>query len=234
MCVFEDEPRHEVRHGLTRLFGEPAPFRHRLIAARRVRRSEQIALLGLAVRAHEPAVLAWHGRLPGSGRSIRVLRWTPEHSMRADGQARDRLFAQATPRAPTAPPHPRADRPQAASQGRRCGRTSRPELPARGLPGRSCGCSAEPYRIPCRLPRGHERRIRSRDASDRGPAVLPACRSCGCSVVALYNTVRPHASLGYKPPAPEVFIPGLAAQPAAPPWPAPPTALPLAPRPALN
>ena len=30
-----------------------------------------------------------------------------------------------------------------------------------------------------------------------------------------YNTVRPHASLGYKPPAPEVFIPAIAAWPAA-------------------
>lgn len=28
-----------------------------------------------------------------------------------------------------------------------------------------------------------------------------------------YNAVRPHHSLGYKPPAPEVFIPGLAAWP---------------------
>jgi putative transposase len=26
-----------------------------------------------------------------------------------------------------------------------------------------------------------------------------------------YNAVRPHASLGYKPPAPEVFVPALAA-----------------------
>lgn len=28
-----------------------------------------------------------------------------------------------------------------------------------------------------------------------------------------YNAVRPHQSLGYKPPAPEVFVPGLAAWP---------------------
>ena len=49
-----------------------------------------------------------------------------------------------------------------------------------------------------------------------------------------YNTVRPHASLGYRPPAPEVFVPGLAARSAAQPWPASPTALPLAPRPTLN
>ena len=46
-----------------------------------------------------------------------------------------------------------------------------------------------------------------------------------------YNTVRPHASLGYKPPAPEVLIPALAAWPAAPAQPAPPARLPVAPRP---
>ena len=38
-----------------------------------------------------------------------------------------------------------------------------------------------------------------------------------------YNTVRPHASLGYRPPAPEVFVPVFSA------WPAP-----LASVPALN
>ena len=43
-----------------------------------------------------------------------------------------------------------------------------------------------------------------------------------------YNTIRPHASLGYKPPAPEVFP----AWPAALPRPAPPAT--LAQRPALN
>jgi putative transposase len=43
-----------------------------------------------------------------------------------------------------------------------------------------------------------------------------------------YNAVRPHASLGYKPPAP------FAAWPAAQPRSAPPATLPLAPRPPLN
>jgi putative transposase len=46
-----------------------------------------------------------------------------------------------------------------------------------------------------------------------------------------YNGVRPHASLGFRPPAPEVFVPALAARPAAPPRPAPPAALPLVPAP---
>lgn len=46
-----------------------------------------------------------------------------------------------------------------------------------------------------------------------------------------YNTSRPHSSLGYRPPAPEAFIP---ARPAPQPPPAPPGALPLARRPAAN
>ena len=40
-----------------------------------------------------------------------------------------------------------------------------------------------------------------------------------------YNAVRPHGSLGYKPPAPEVFVPALAARAAAQTRPAPPPAL---------
>jgi len=47
-----------------------------------------------------------------------------------------------------------------------------------------------------------------------------------------YNTERPHGSLGYKPPAPEVFIPAFAAWAAAQPQPAPPPA--LAPRPTMR
>jgi putative transposase len=40
-----------------------------------------------------------------------------------------------------------------------------------------------------------------------------------------YNTIRPHASLGFKPPAPEVFVPAFAAWPAAPRRTAPPATL---------
>ena len=40
-----------------------------------------------------------------------------------------------------------------------------------------------------------------------------------------YNTLRPHGSLGYKPPAPEVFVPALAARSAAQSRPATPPAL---------
>jgi len=47
-----------------------------------------------------------------------------------------------------------------------------------------------------------------------------------------YNAIRPHASLGYKPPAPEVFMPAFAAWPASLRQPAPPAT--LAQPPALN
>ena len=43
-----------------------------------------------------------------------------------------------------------------------------------------------------------------------------------------YNTIRPHASLGFRPPAPEVFVPAFVAWPPAPPRPAPPARLALA------
>jgi len=49
-----------------------------------------------------------------------------------------------------------------------------------------------------------------------------------------YNTVRPHASLGYRAPAPEVFVPALAAWPAAQSPTAPPATLPLEPKPTMN
>src|ERR1035438_7006973 len=47
-----------------------------------------------------------------------------------------------------------------------------------------------------------------------------------------FNAIRPHESLGYKPPAPEVFVPAFAAWPAAPRRPASPAT--LAQRPILN
>lgn len=49
-----------------------------------------------------------------------------------------------------------------------------------------------------------------------------------------YNAVRPHASLGYKPPAPEVLVPALVAWPSARTQTAPIATLPLAPRSPLN
>jgi transposase InsO family protein len=49
-----------------------------------------------------------------------------------------------------------------------------------------------------------------------------------------YNTVRPHASLGYRPPAPEVVLPAFAVWPAALRRPMSPTTQVMAPRPMLH
>jgi transposase InsO family protein len=49
-----------------------------------------------------------------------------------------------------------------------------------------------------------------------------------------YDAVRPHASLGYRASAPEVFVPAFVAWPAAQPRPAPPATLPLLDDPLLN
>src|SRR6516162_9125049 len=93
-----------------------------------------------------------------------------------------------------------------------------------------------------------ERRRDGREAQHRGGQEGPA-RGGGGTAVTLariqqafavvieswrrhYNTIRPHASIGYKPPAPEVFVPAFAAWPAALRRPAPPAT--LAQRPTLN
>ena len=49
-----------------------------------------------------------------------------------------------------------------------------------------------------------------------------------------YNRVRPHASLGFRPPAPEVVLPAFAAWPVALRRPASPTMQTVAPKPTLN
>jgi transposase InsO family protein len=49
-----------------------------------------------------------------------------------------------------------------------------------------------------------------------------------------HNTVRPHASLGYRAPAPGVFVPALAAQMTVPPRPAASTTPVMAPRPLMH
>ena len=49
-----------------------------------------------------------------------------------------------------------------------------------------------------------------------------------------YNTIRSHASLGYRAPAPEVIVPTFTASPAAQTQPAPPATLPLESRPTMN
>ena len=49
-----------------------------------------------------------------------------------------------------------------------------------------------------------------------------------------YNTVRPHASLGYRAPAPEVVVPALATRMTGPSRPASPATFAMAPKPLMH
>src|SRR3569832_960110 len=103
--------------------------------------------------------------------------------------------------------HPRGDRIQAAPGGRA------------GLTGHAGG-GCDP------LHRGHRGRSSSRAGDDITILFGRMPRH--------YNSVRPHASLGYRPPAPEVFVPAFAACPAVLTRPTPPARHPVAPRPTMN
>src|SRR5262245_25779267 len=72
------------------------------------------------------------------------------------------------------------------------------------------GRSEREHRPASQLPHECRSAGRTMDATD---TATPETRYCGRSEALLYNTIRPHASLGYKPPAPQVFIPTFAAWP---------------------
>jgi hypothetical protein len=74
------------------------------------------------------------------------------------------------------------------------------------------GRSERQHRPASQLPHECRSAGRTMDATD---TAAPETRYCGRSQALLYNTIRPHASLRYKPPAPEVFVPAFAAWPAA-------------------
>jgi hypothetical protein len=89
-------------------------------------------------------------------------------------------------------------------------RTSRLEPPAsERRPSRST-CSGKQRHPPCRLRHARKPEGQTTDATDTKVRETP---SRGCSQASLYNTLRPHGSLGYRPPAPEVFIPATARAP---------------------
>lgn len=91
-----------------------------------------------------------------------------------------------------------------ASGRKRRGRTSMQESRATG-PTSLPSCCSEVYPDPPARP-SHEREhdTLTRDASDKE---LLELRSRGRCDAALYNTIRPHSSIGYLPPAPEAILP---------------------------
>jgi hypothetical protein len=78
------------------------------------------------------------------------------------------------------------------------GQTSRAAPPANGREHRGRGCIAHNRRRPSRLPHEAEPRTRPTDAMNRRPRDP---RSCGRSVAALYNEIRPHSAIGNQVPA---------------------------------
>jgi hypothetical protein len=92
------------------------------------------------------------------------------------------------------------DRVRSASAGTWPDRTSTPAAPASAPSLAHRGNSAERCRLPSRPFHRHEQCNQPRDARDKGPRTLPHGRSCGRYRAALYNTVRPHSSLGNLPP----------------------------------
>lgn len=70
--------------------------------------------------------------------------------------------------------------------------TSRPELPATDRRRGGRDCSGKPPGRRSRSPHEREHNARPKDATDKETCVP---RSCGCSFLVLFNTVRPHSSL---------------------------------------
>ena len=65
-------------------------------------------------------------------------------------------------------------------------------------------CLLVGYPRPYLLSHGLELPVRTMGATGKEPA---APRSCGRYPAVLYNKIRPHSSLGYRPPAPETIMP---------------------------
>jgi hypothetical protein len=156
--------------------------------------------MDLPVTIHRTAAAASHEHPPGSGHKAPLLSPKPEYSK----MIFDRhipLSQRATPKASTAPQNPHTDGVRAASADRRPDQTSRPPIPASALSLRHPGSSAERRRLLSRSPHGRAQCIQPRDAKDREPRDFLPCRSCGRYRATLYNTVRPHSSIGNLPPA---------------------------------
>jgi hypothetical protein len=154
---------------------------------------KQVELLWSGPKDMMRAALASHGPLPDSRRERSSLPSSPWESTV--------LASTHLPAAPSKPGlrrYPPEEQAQPASAHTRPGRTSREGVPICGTDHHRGG-SEHNRRHPSRRSHQAGRSTPPRGATDTGPRAL---QSCGRSVVALYNRVRPHSSLGYRPPAP--------------------------------
>jgi hypothetical protein len=106
---------------------------------------------------------------------------------------------EASPR-PTAPPCRQMGSSKASPPRTRCGRTSTLGSPASDPCQTRSACNGKQHHRPCRSSHGCKREGQTTDAID---TKAHESQSRGRSQTLLYNTVRPHSSLGYRPPAPK-------------------------------
>ena len=174
----------------------PIRYRHRAVDDRWC---EQIELMGYALRMVASAVPALHGHLPDSRRERAILRQNQARSARpAPPRLHCRPPPSAAPSRLSARLESRVESSRAPSACIPPGQTSRAAAPTNGQERHSRDCIAHNHRRPSRLPHEPARRTRPTDAMNRRPRDP---RSCGRSVAALYNTVRPHSAIGNLPPA---------------------------------
>ena len=171
-------------------------------------------------------VLPSHGSLSDSDRESPRLSPKSGHSMMRQQPADPASGPLTAAARREARQPPQGERLRHASMRRPSDRTSRPVAPATDPLRRHRNCSGKRPPSSSQLLRGYEQADQTTDATD---TELPVLRSRGRSVVALYNTVRPHSSLGYKPPAPEAVL-----WPASQPGPASPATPTVAQRPIMD
>ena len=140
--------------------------------------------------------------------------WSPGRSDTLESAASDaveRLFRTSRKSAPSITS---ADKSVWGSTARRTlaqatDQTSTLESPANGSRRMQSGRSQRQHRPASQLPHECRSAGRTMDATD---TAVPETWYCGRSQALLYNAIRPHASIGYKPPAPDVFVPTFAAR----------------------
>jgi len=177
--VVQDQADHQLGQRHPHLLGRHPPVqRDRLDVAGS---GEQVELL----RGRSSA----HGYLPESPLGTPMVRSNPQIAMRR----RSAL--------PTALPEPQPWRPAwplPASIDRQHDRTSKPRSPVDDWKRHRSGYSETPPSLASRSPREGKPIDPPKDATDRE---AHAPRSCGRSVIELYNHQWPHAAHGGQPPA---------------------------------
>jgi hypothetical protein len=137
-----------------------------------------------------------HGQLPDSRCRSSSLHQKQRHS-REGRTSPCPTHPQDTFSRLSAPQYRPAVTPPCRSPGMPRGRTSTAAAQANGVMRRHPDCSEGRRRLVARSPHGHEQHARTTDPTGREPRVP---QSYGRYLVALYNTERPHSSLGWQTP----------------------------------